>query len=65
MYSRVVFMVVCWRYGMPFDTNGGVSTLVNVDLIKWMYLSVNKFDVGVNGSIFPGNEQQKLYYRMI
>ena len=31
MYSRMVVMVVCWRYRMPFDANGCVSTLVNVD----------------------------------
>ena len=31
MYSRMVLMVVCWRYGMPFDGNGCVSTLGNVD----------------------------------
>ena len=31
MYSRMVLMVVCWRYGMPFDANGCVSTLMNVD----------------------------------
>ena len=52
MYSRMVLMVVCWRYGMPFDTNGCVTTLVNVDWKKWVYSSVND-------SIFSGNEQQK------
>ena len=31
MYSRMVLMVVCWRYGMPFGVNGCVSTLMNVD----------------------------------
>ena len=31
MYSRIVLMVICWCYGMPFDANGCVSTLVNVD----------------------------------
>ena len=34
MYSRMVLMVVCWRYGMPFDANGCVSTLMNVDWIN-------------------------------
>ena len=27
-----------------------------------MYLCVNEFEVGVNDSIFSGNEQQKSYY---
>ena len=45
MYSRILLMVVCWRYGMPFDANGCVSTLVNVDRIKWMYFCVNEFEV--------------------
>ena len=45
----MVLMVVCWRYGVPFDANGCVSTQV-----------VNKFEVGVNNSIFSGNEQQKV-----
>ena len=57
----MVLMVVCWRYRMPFDANGCVSTLVNVDCIKWMYFCVNEFQVGVNDSIFSGNEQQKVY----
>ena len=61
MYSRIVLMVVCWRYRMRFDTNGCLSTLVNVDWIKWMYFCVNEFEVGVNDSIFSGNEQQKVY----
>ena len=34
MYSRMVLMLVCWRYGMPFDANGCVSTLVNIDWVK-------------------------------
>ena len=29
-YSRMVLMVVCCRYRMPFDANGCVSTLMNV-----------------------------------
>ena len=29
MYSRMVLMVVCCRYRMPFDGNGCVSTLMN------------------------------------
>ena len=28
-----------------------------------MYFWVNKFEVGVNDSIFSGNEQQKVYMR--
>ena len=31
MYSRIVLMVVCWRFRIPFDANGYVSTLANVD----------------------------------
>ena len=31
MYCRMVLMVVCWRYKMPYDVNDCVSTLVNVD----------------------------------
>ena len=27
-----------------------------------MYFCVNGFEVGVNDSIFSGNEQQKVYY---
>ena len=60
MYTRMVLMVVCWRYEMPFDANGCVSTLVNVDWIKWMYFGVNEFEVRVDDSIFSGNEQQKV-----
>ena len=52
MYSRMMLMVVCWSYRMPFDTDGCVYTLVNVDWIKWMYFRVNEFEVGVNDSIF-------------
>ena len=50
---------------MPFDANGRVSTLVNVDWIKSMYFCVNEFEVGVNDSIFSGNEQQKVKWRCI
>ena len=53
-------MVVCWRYRMPFDANGYVSTLINFDWIKWMYFGVNEFEVDANDSIFSGNEQQKV-----
>ena len=60
MYSRMVLMVVCRHYRMPLDANGCVSTLVNVDGIKWMYFCINQFEVGVNDSIFSGNEQQKV-----
>ena len=61
MYSRMVLMVVCWRYGMPFDANGCVSTLVDVDWIKEMYYCINEFEVGLNDKIFSGNEHQKVY----
>ena len=57
----MVLMVDCWHYGMPFDTNGCVSMQVNFNWIKWMYFSVNEFEVGVNDSIFSGNEQQNVY----
>ena len=56
----MVLMVVRWRYGMPFDTNGCLPKLMNVDWIKWMYFSVDEFEVGINDSIFSGNEQQKV-----
>ena len=46
---------------MPFDPNGCVSTLKNFGWIKWMYFCVNEFEVGVDDSIFSGNEQQKVY----
>ena len=59
MYSRMVLMVACGRYGMPFDANGWVSAL-NVDWLKWMYFCFNDFEVSVNDSIFPGSEQQKV-----
>ena len=35
-------------------------TLVKVDWIKWIYFCVNEFEVGINDSIFSGNEQQKV-----
>ena len=60
MYSKMVLMIVCWHYGMLVDTNGGASTLMNVDWIKWMYFCVNEFVVGINDSIFFGNEQEKV-----
>ena len=60
MDSRMVLIVVCWRYRMPFDANGRVSTLVNVDWIKSMYFCVNELEVGVNDSIFSGNKKQKV-----
>ena len=31
MYSRMVLMVVCWHYRMPFDANGCIFTQVDVD----------------------------------
>ena len=60
MYSWMVLMVDCWRYRMPLDANGCVSTVMNVDLIKWMYFCVNEFKIGVNDSILSDNEQQKV-----
>ena len=60
MCSRMVLMVVCCRYAMPFDANGGVSMLVNVNWIKWMYFCLNECEVGANYSMFSGNEQQKV-----
>ena len=30
-----------------------------------MYFCVNEFEVGVNDSIFSGNEQQKVYLNMV
>ena len=56
----MVLMVVCWRYRMPFDTNGYVYTPVNVNWIKPMYFRGNEFEDGVNDCIFSGNEQQKV-----
>ena len=55
-------MVVSWRYRMLFNADGGVSTLMNVDWIKLMCFRVNEFAVGVHGSRFSGNKQQKVYY---
>ena len=61
MYSRMMLMVICWCYRMPFDANGCISMLVSVDWIKWMYFCVNEFEFGIN-KIFSANEQQKVYY---
>ena len=47
MNSRMVLMVACWRYRISFSANGCVSTLVNVDWIKWTYFRANEFQVGV------------------
>ena len=63
MYRRMVLMDVCWRCRMPFDANGSVSTLTNVDWIKLLYFRINEFEVGINDSMFSVNEQQKVYYR--
>ena len=38
------------------------EALMNIDWIKWMSFCVNEFVVGVNDSIFPDNEQLKVYY---
>ena len=65
MCSGVVLIVNCWRYRMPFDANVCVSTLVKVDWIKWMYFCVKQLEVGVNDSIFSGNDQRKVYFKVI
>ena len=44
----MVLMVVCWCYGMSFDANGCVSTLVNVDWIKLINFCINELEVGIN-----------------
>ena len=61
MNTRMVLMVICWHYVVPFDENSCVSTLVNVDWIKWMYFCINEFEVGINNCIFSSNKQQKVY----
>ena len=43
---------------MPFDANGCLPKPMSVDWIKWMYFCVDELEVGVNDSIFSGNEQQ-------
>ena len=61
---------------MPFVANGRVYILMNVTFyakpliepdksidesrLKWIYFCVNEFEVGVNDSIFSGNEQQNV-----
>ena len=30
MYTRMVLMAIFWRYRMPFDAHGCVSTLIDV-----------------------------------
>ena len=57
----MVLMVIFLLYGMPFDANGCVFTLMIVDWIKWIYFCINDFEVKINDSIFSGNEQQKVY----
>ena len=52
----MVLIVVYWRYGMPLNENDCVSTLMNVYWTKWMYSYVNEFEVGINDSIFSGND---------
>ena len=34
---------------------------MNVDWIKGIYFHVNEFEVGINDTVFSGNEQLKLY----
>ena len=36
------------------------KALMSDDSLKWMYFSVNEFEVGANDRIFSGNEQQKV-----
>ena len=57
----MVLMFVCRCYGIPFDENGWVSTLMNVSCIKCMYFCVSEFEVEVNDSVFSGIEQRKVY----
>ena len=42
MYSRMVLMVVCCRYRMPFDANGCVSTLMNVTFYAKMVIESDR-----------------------
>ena len=34
---------------------------MSVNSLKWRHFRVYEFEVGVNDSIFSGNEQQKMY----
>ena len=56
----MVLMVVCWRHRTPFDANGCVSYVSECRLNKMNVFCVNEFEVGINDSIFSGNEQQKV-----
>ena len=69
MYTRMVLMVVFLRYRMPFDAHWRVSmlmkklidvtkTLMKINWLKWMHLSVSEYEVGVNDGTFSGNEHQ-------
>ena len=49
MYIRMVLMVVWCRYRMPFDTNGCVSTLMNVNFYA---KTLNGRDKSVNAHRF-------------
>ena len=40
-------MIICWRYRMPFDANGCVSTLMNVKWIKCMYFASMSLRLGL------------------
>ena len=77
MYSIMVLIVVCWRYRMPLDANGCVSTLRNITFIARMFIErdksvnecrfnkmnvcVQEFEVSVNDNVFSGNYQKKVY----
>ena len=61
MYSRMKLMIVCWRYGIPFNANSCVPTPMNVGLNKMnIFLHYYVFEIDVNDSIFSNNEQQKV-----
>ena len=60
MYSRIMLTVISSHCRMSFNGNGCVSTLININWIKWMYFCVNEFQSGVNDSISSGNEPRKV-----
>ena len=42
MYRRMMLMVVCWRYRMPLDVSGCVSTLMNVAFYAKMVIESDR-----------------------
>ena len=42
IYSRMVLMIVCWRYWMPFDANGRRSTLTNITFYAKILIESDK-----------------------